>query len=78
MDTGYALAWSISVKSSENFYVARCDMNEDIQLHDDLNRSTSPKETGVSHSDVQSPFNDVFFTVAKVAPGGIYLPKNNT
>lgn len=77
MDTGHALAWSVSGKSSENFYVVRCDTNEDARAPDNLDRPTPTKETGVGHSDVQSLFNHVFFTVAKVAPGGVDLLKNN-
>ena len=78
MDTGHALAWSVSEKSSENFYVVRCDTNEDARAPDILDRPTTPtKETGVGHSDVQSLFNHAFFTVAKVTPGGVDLLKNN-
>jgi hypothetical protein len=77
VDTGHALAWSISEKSSENFYVVRCDTNVDISVPDNLDRPTPTKETEAGHSDVESLFNDVFFTVAKVAPAGVDLLKNN-
>ena len=77
MDTGHALAWSISEKSSENFYVVRCDTNVDVWVPDNLDRPTPTKETGVGHSDVQGLFNHAFFTVAKVTPGGVDLLKNN-